>query len=65
MEIVTVIVPCYNENVAVIKFLQELDIVLQNQPFLYKIIIVDDASTDNTLTLLENYTFSSPMLVQC
>ncbi|NDK55266.1 glycosyltransferase [Pontibacter fetidus] len=55
-----IIAPCFNENVTVISFLKELESVLRQLPFSFKVIIVDDASTDNTLHLLQQLRLTSP-----
>jgi polyisoprenyl-phosphate glycosyltransferase len=59
---IAIIAPCFNENVTVTAFLKELEVVLSNLPFYFKVIIVDDASTDNTLHLLKQLEFKSPNL---
>lgn len=48
---ITAIVPVYNEEVFVIKSLQRLEKISE----LTKIIIVNDCSTDNSKTLIENF----------
>ena len=56
---VSVIIPMYNEEENVLLTLQEVKNVLgQNSP--YQIIAVDDGSSDNTLTLLEQYASENP-----
>ncbi|WP_207423066.1 glycosyltransferase [Desertivirga brevis] len=55
---VTIITPCFNENHTVIAFLKELTDILKDLPFYFNIVVVDDASTDNTLDLLR--AFHSP-----
>ncbi|AHM63620.1 family 2 glycosyl transferase [Flammeovirgaceae bacterium 311] len=52
---VTIITPCFNENVTVIAFLHELVDVVKNLPFHFTIVVVDDASTDNTQALLQEF----------
>lgn len=52
---IAIITPCFNENVTIIKFLEELESVLCKLSFKFKIIVVDDASTDNTQELLRNF----------
>ncbi|RLD23573.1 MAG: hypothetical protein DRI54_07160 [Bacteroidetes bacterium] len=50
-----IISPCFNENETVIKFLESVDQVIKNIDSSFLIIIVNDASTDNTLELLKNF----------
>ncbi|WP_224997470.1 glycosyltransferase [Cesiribacter sp. SM1] len=52
---VTIITPCFNENVTVIAFLHEVVEVVKDLPFQFTIVVVDDASTDNTLKLLQEF----------
>jgi len=52
---VAIITPCFNENVTVIAFLQELTQIIKNLPFRFTVVVVDDASTDNTLKLLRAF----------
>lgn len=57
---ITIITPCYNENVAVIKFLEILESVLVPIARPFRIIVVNDCSTDNTLQLLHQYKVKAP-----
>ena len=52
---VTIITPCFNENVTVVAFLHELVGIVKNLPFHFTVVVVDDASTDNTLKLLQEF----------
>jgi polyisoprenyl-phosphate glycosyltransferase len=54
-----IITPCYNENVAIIQFLNELDLVLSQLNYKFLLVVVDDASTDNTLQLLHAFSFQA------
>lgn len=55
---VTIITPCYNENVTVIKFLQLLEATLSALEDRFMVVVVNDCSTDNTLELLRQFHFS-------
>ncbi len=57
---VTIITPCYNEQDAVIMFLRSLEQVLISQPYRFTVVVVNDSSTDNTVHLLKEFSFSSP-----
>ncbi len=59
---VAVIMPCFNENRTVIEFLESLDASLTGADYHFKIIVVDDASVDNTLELLKAYRFHADNL---
>lgn len=50
-----VVVPCYNEGVTIIKFLSELEKVLDETKMIFRVIVVDDYSIDDTLGLLEKF----------
>ncbi len=54
-----IISPCFNENETVIEFLKSVDQVIGSTASSYKIIIVDDASTDHTPKLLKDFTLTS------
>jgi glycosyltransferase involved in cell wall biosynthesis len=54
---ITIITPCYNENTTVIRFLESLEEVLAPLPQSFRIIVVNDSSTDNTLALLQQFRF--------
>jgi glycosyltransferase involved in cell wall biosynthesis len=48
-----ILAPCYNEGQVIIRFLEELQAILQPVDQDFHIIIVDDGSTDNTRDLLK------------
>jgi dolichol-phosphate mannosyltransferase len=56
---IAVISPMYNEELSISKFLAETDSVLQNSQILdfYEplIILINDGSTDSTVSIVENY----------
>jgi glycosyltransferase involved in cell wall biosynthesis len=56
---VTIITPCYNENITVIKFLENLGQVLSVLPQRFQVVVVDDCSIDNTLQLLKGFSFNA------
>ena len=49
---ISVIVPCYNEQTTIIDILEKVN--AQKKNFNLEIIVSDDGSTDNTLSLLQN-----------
>jgi glycosyltransferase involved in cell wall biosynthesis len=51
---VSVIIPCYNEEKAIGIVLENIQGVMQNQKYSYEIIVVDDASSDNTYQLAKD-----------
>ena len=50
---VSVVVPCYNEELSVERFYQEATAVFSGQAFDYELIFVDDGSSDNTFLKLD------------
>ena len=59
---ITIITPCYNENVIAIKFLESLENTLANLPGHFCVVVVNDCSTDDTLSLLKEFHFSNEKL---
>ncbi len=55
---VSLIVPVYNEAAGIGSFIRELSTFIQSAPFPVEAIIVDDGSTDETPSLLENVPFT-------
>lgn len=56
---VTIITPCFNEGPIVIKFLQNLEAAIIPLPYTFTVVVVDDCSADNTLSLLHSFRFKS------
>ncbi|MBQ4586186.1 MAG: glycosyltransferase family 2 protein [Clostridia bacterium] len=50
---VSVVVPCYNEELSVERFYREATAVFSGQAFDYELIFVDDGSSDNTFLKLD------------
>ncbi len=59
---VAIVSPCFNEGSTAIAFLEELEKVLKSINESFIVVIVDDSSTDSTLTQLNNFSFSSSTL---
>jgi len=57
-----IITPCFNEEHVIGKFLDELTATLATSNCRFTVIIVNDFSTDNTLQVLNTYTFNSSNL---
>ena len=49
---ISIIIPLYNEEKTIIQLLEKIEYVLKNN---YEIVIVDDGSTDNSLSLVRAY----------
>lgn len=58
-EKVVILTPCFNENTTVISFLKELEKVVSKLPHSFDVVVIDDASTDNTRALLSEFSFVS------
>jgi len=56
---VVIITPCYNENIAIVKFLTELEETLAHLPYYFHVVVVEDCSTDNTASMLQKFSFRS------
>lgn len=54
-----IVTPCFNENETIIKFLLSLEDTLQNLPYHFTVVVVNDCSTDNTLDLLSKFEFKA------
>lgn len=52
---VTVLLPAFNEERAVVQVLREVAAALADEPIRYEILVVDDASTDETAALAERF----------
>ena len=51
----SVVLPAYNERLAIQQVLGELVEALSDEPIQYEIVVVDDASTDGTADLAEQF----------
>lgn len=52
---VTVLLPAYNEERAIVQVLREVAAALADEPYRCEILVVDDASTDRTARLAEDF----------
>ncbi len=50
---VTIVLPCYNEQDHVIQELERITAAMERSGIPYELLVIDDASTDKTLVLLE------------
>lgn len=49
-----IVLPCYQEAEVVIEFIKELDQILGSQPQDFHLLVIDDASTNSTIELLNH-----------
>lgn len=63
MKKISLIVPCYNEEITIPVFYQEAISVLKNMDCIYELIFVDDGSTDETLFVLKRLASQDPQVV--
>jgi glycosyltransferase involved in cell wall biosynthesis len=54
-----ILLPCYNEGQVIISFLRQLEAVLGHLTKTFTVIVVDDCSSDETLSLLQKFEFSN------
>lgn len=54
---ITIITPCYNESVTAVRFLESLKDVLARLSYSFCVVVVNDCSTDDTLSLLNSIQF--------
>jgi polyisoprenyl-phosphate glycosyltransferase len=59
---VTVVLPCYNEQDHVLDELERISAALDASPFRYELLVIDDASTDGTLAVLEAAASTYPQM---
>lgn len=50
----SIIVPCYNEEAAIPLFYKETKKILDEMPYSYEMLFIDDGSKDGTLSVIEN-----------
>ena len=56
---ITIITPCYNESITVVRFLESLEDVLETLSYSFCVVVVNDCSTDDTLPLLNSFQFKA------
>jgi glycosyltransferase involved in cell wall biosynthesis len=52
---ITIIVPCYNENIILGSFLQQLEKITSNLHYDFELILIDNNSTDSTWNAMNEY----------
>ncbi|MFC1975147.1 glycosyltransferase [Chloroflexota bacterium] len=56
-----IFLPAYNEEASLPKLLPKLDVALRERDFTYRLVVVDDGSTDRTAEILADYVQRLPM----
>jgi len=56
---VTIITPCYNEGAVATRFLRMLEQHIARLPYTFRVIVVNDHSTDDTAALLHLFRFTA------
>lgn len=59
MSTIAIISPCFNEASSLPAFLTSLDTSLAGLETSFKVVMVDDGSTDDTLSVIQNHVFAS------
>jgi dolichol-phosphate mannosyltransferase len=58
-----IVLPAYNEEQALPKLLPKLDAALQKRGLSYRLVVIDDGSSDNTAGILEGFRSTLPLEV--
>ncbi len=56
-----IVTPCFNEGQSIVIFLQRLEASLGSLNAPFHVIVVDDSSEDNSVALLNDFKFNSPL----
>gem|GEM_PF-651146 len=60
---ISIVTPCFNEGGGIVKFLESIEAALKNASgYQFHVIVVDDCSLDNSIRLLEKFSFKSSHL---
>ena len=54
MKKISVLVPCYNEEQVLPLFVQAIQPILADKRYEWEVLLVDDGSTDNTLSVMRS-----------
>src|SRR5689334_12191836 len=57
---ISILVPAYNENALILNTLNGLQSFMKNRPESYEIVLVDDGSQDDTVSLIREWQKSNP-----
>lgn len=57
---VSIIVPCYNEEESLLFFYKEVIAILETLDYDYEILLINDGSTDNTLSVMKEISIQNP-----
>jgi len=60
-KLISCVVPVYNEETLIAEFITALDVTLKKLAYPYEIVIVDDGSKDNTLTIMHQLRTQFPI----
>ncbi len=65
MEMISVIIPCFNEMEVIPIFYKEITRVFETEltEYLYELVFIDDGSKDKTLELIKNYSETDSHIV--
>lgn len=58
-DMIAIVTPCFNENDTIITVLRQIEATLADLPHQFTVVVVNDASTDNTLALLQEFVFAA------
>lgn len=60
---ISIVTPCFNEGGGIIQFLESIENALKNETgYYFQVIVVDDCSLDDSIKILEKFSFKTPNL---
>ena len=62
-DLISVVVPCYNESEALPKFIEVLDRIIAKMDYVdFQVVLVNDGSRDNTLEVMKGIAQTHPVV---
>ena len=53
-KLISIITPCYNEEDNIVELCDRISVIMNNQPYNYEHICIDNSSTDTTVQKIKN-----------
>ena len=61
-KLISIITPCYNEEDNIVELCDRISVIMNNQPYNYEHICIDNASTDTTVQKIKNIAINDKCL---